>query len=186
MLVNLSKNSWHSKYYNFVKGYYPSFKSLCPYFWTIVSLIVFSPLILFWKGLRFIGDKLCDVYLKHIKRNQNKPLKKTESSKSKSWIKINQKKVDNIIEWIVKTIVITFSLFGLFIILLAIYDLFNKKGLMVGFAIIFSIIGVIASIIGITWGLLSFGDSDTWKMIKGMIYSVKNKVCPMIKWDNND
>ena len=54
MLVNLSRSSWHSKYYNFVKGYYPTyeFKSLCPYFWTIVTLILLLPVILIWKGFK--------------------------------------------------------------------------------------------------------------------------------------
>ena len=57
MLVSLSRHSWHSKYYNFVKGYYPTyeFKSLCPYFWTIVSFILLLPVILIWKGLKLLS-----------------------------------------------------------------------------------------------------------------------------------
>ncbi len=42
--VTLNKKSWHFEYYSLVVSDTPP-KSLCPYFWTMVALIILSPII---------------------------------------------------------------------------------------------------------------------------------------------
>ena len=67
-----------------------------------------------------------------------------------------------------------------------IIELFKQKGAWLGFVYIFAWIGVTVTCILIIWLIVEFFSSDTWEMFKGMGYSVKNKVCPMIKWDEKN
>lgn len=53
--VTLNKNSWHYKIYDYFVGGEP--KSLCPYFWTLVALFIFSPFILLVFGFAFLMEK---------------------------------------------------------------------------------------------------------------------------------
>jgi hypothetical protein len=174
MLVNLSKNSWHSKYYNFVKGYYPTyeFKSLCPYFWTIVSFILLSPVILLWKVFGAIAIK---------------PIKKTINSSSdkgpNKFFKWYEKKGPNIDKWFGRIYFGFLGLMFLFLIVVGLIQLFKEKGAWMGLVYIFAWIGATGIGIFTVFGIVNFFETDTWGIIKGMIYSVKNKVCPMIKWD---
>jgi hypothetical protein len=176
MLVNLSKNSWHSELYNYVKGNYPTydFKSLCPYFWTIVSYLLLLPVIVLWKVLKsLLSEPIKKGILLAIDRIPSKIQSKKEPSKfSKLFRKI-----------IPKIYFGALGLFALTILIMALIQLFREKGAWVSFVYIFAWIGVTVTTIFVTWGIISLFETDTWKMIKGMSYSIKNKVCPMIKWD---
>ena len=44
MQITLNKKSWHYRYYDIVFTREP--KSLCPYFWSLVTMIIFSPVII--------------------------------------------------------------------------------------------------------------------------------------------
>lgn len=176
MLVNLSRNSWHSELYNYVKGNYPTydFKSLCPYFWTIVSYLLLSPVIVLWKVLNsLLGEPIKKGILLVFDRPPSKIQVKKEPSKfSKLFRKIAP--------------IIYFGFLGSIIflcIVMKIIDLFKQKGVWLGFVYFFSVIGMTVVLFCIIWWIISFFETDTWKMIKGMGYSVKNKVCPTIKWD---
>lgn len=186
MLVNLSRTSWHSKYYNFVKGYYPTyeFKSLCPYFWTIVSFILLLPVILLWKGLKSLLKLTVKPIQKAIVYGVGKavsePYEKRNPSKLSKWYKRNEK---NINTWFGRIYFGILALMLLVCLVGGIIQLFKEKGAWQGIIIIFAWIGVITTCVFTIWGLISFFETDTWRMVKGMGYSVKNKVCPMIKWD---
>lgn len=192
MLVNLRKNSWHSKYYNFVKGYYPTyqFKSLCPYFWTIVSFILLLPVILLWKGIKSLLKLTVKPIQKAIVYGVGKavsepyePNKKKEPSKFSKWFRKNE---ENIGKWGGR-IYFGFLLLMLLVVLVGgIIQLFKEKGAWQGIVIIFAWIGVITTSFLSIWGVMSFFETDTWQMIKGMGYSIKNKVCPMISWDGSN
>jgi hypothetical protein len=176
MLVNLSRNSWHSELYNYVKGNYPTyaFKSLCPYFWTIVSYLLLLPVIVLWKVLNsFLAEPIKKGILLVFDRPPSKiPVKKEPSKFSKLFRKILP--------------IIYFGFVGLlslFCIFMMIVNLFKQKGVWLGFVYLFSVIGMLAVLLCIIWLIISFFETDIWKMIKGMGYSVKNKVCPIIKWD---
>jgi hypothetical protein len=75
------------------------------------------------------------------------------------------------------------GLLSLFCIFMMIVNLFKQKGVWLGFVYLFSVIGMLVVLLCIIWLIISFFETDIWKMIKGMGYSVKNKVCPIIKWD---
>lgn len=183
MLVNLSQNSWHSKYYNFVKGYYPTyeFKSLCPYFWTIVSFIVLLPVILLWKLFKFVALKpIKKAIIKGVDKALSEPYEQKKPNKFFVWWEKNDDKIG---DWFGK---IYFGILGLVVLVVlvgSIIQLFKDKGAWMGFVFIFACIGVLTTLIFVTWAVISFFETDWWKIVKGMGYSFKNKVCPMIKWE---
>jgi len=189
MLENLSRNSWHSKYYNFVKGYYPTyeFKSLCPYFWTIVSFILLLPVILLWKGLKLLlrlTVKPVQTAIVHIVgKAVSEPYVKKEPSKFSKWFKRNDRAIN---KWFGKIYFGSLLLMLLVVVVGGIIQLFKQKGAWLGLVYIFSCIGVITILFLIVWVIVEFFGSDTWEIVKGMGYSVKNKVCPMIKWDEKN
>jgi uncharacterized membrane protein len=69
---------------------------------------------------------------------------------------------------------------------MALIQLFREKGAWMSFVYIFAWIGVTVTTIFVIWGIISLFETDTWKMIKGMSYSIKNKVCPMIVWEEKN
>jgi hypothetical protein len=91
-------------------------------------------------------------------------------------------------ELIFKTIcVIYLTLSGLFLLYflgLGLLFLFKEKGIWMTFIHIFAFIGAFFTAMLVIWGIVSFFMTDTWKMITGMIYSSKNKVCPAIDWED--
>jgi hypothetical protein len=186
MLVNLSRTSWHSKYYNFVKGYYPTyeFKSLCPYFWTIVSFILLLPVILLWKGLKSLLKLTVKPIQKAIIHGVGKavsePYVKKEPSKFSKWFKRNEITIG---KWVGRIYFGFLAIAALVILVAATIQLFKDKGAWMGLVYIFAWIGVLATSVFTIFGIVHFFETDTWDMIKGMGYSIKNKVCPMIKWD---
>jgi hypothetical protein len=190
MEVSLSQHSWHAKYYNFVKGYYPTyeFKSLCPYFWTIVSLVLLSPVIVSWKVIKPLikgtiksAGNVIAISVDKVLSQPSNPRK--EPSKFSKWYDRNGKKIG---DWFGKIYLITMGLIALIVIIGSIVILFQEKGAWLGFVYIFTIIGGLVSLFSLIWLVISFFETDIWKMIKGMIYSTKNKVCPMITWKNDE
>jgi hypothetical protein len=181
MLVNLSRSSWHSKYYNFVKGYYPTyeFKSLCPYFWTIVTLILLLPVILIWKGFKTFVVTPTKKIAKVVKKEPKyKPYK--EPTKFVKWCQKNDSKITKGFQYLY------FGLMGGLLVLMlsvGVYNLFSTEGFLMGVIYIFAGIGALTTTVLTVWGIISFFETDTWTMIKGMSYSIKNKVCPMITWE---
>jgi hypothetical protein len=189
MQVSLSRHSWHAQYYKWVKGYYPTyeFKSLCPYFWTLVSFIFLLPVFLLWKGMKLLLKTTVNPIQKGIVsvvgKAVSEPYEKKEPSKVRQWFTKNDKKIG---KWFGR---IYFGLLGLmFLIVLigSIIELFQKQGAWLGFIYIFAFIGAFTTSIFVIWGLISFFETDVWNIIKGMVYSTKNKVCPMIQWDKNE
>lgn len=184
MLVELSKNSWHVKFYKWVIGYNPNykFKSLCNYFWTIVFYLLCSPLILLWKVIKFVFNFLVAKPIgRLIDRQIENSFKKPNKKRTKLGLWWNRNN-DSIATWAGRIwIGFMLSVLGFFLIV-GIYELFKKHGLSLGFVYIFATIGIITTIILTGFWLTEFGKSDTWKMIKGMTFSLKNKICPMIKW----
>jgi len=187
MEVSLSRSSWHANYHNFVKGYYPTyeFKSLCPYFWTILTLILLSPVIVLWKVIKRLVIKPIGGTINHtIHKALSQPSKpRKEPSKFSKWYDRNGKKIG---EWCGKIYIITMGLMALTLLIVGIVTLFQKNGAWLGFVYIFAIIGGFVSLFSLIWMVISFFETDIWKMIKGMIYSAKNKVCPMITWKNDE
>lgn len=186
MLVNLNRHSWHSEYYNFVKGHYPTyeFKSLCPYFWTIVSFILLSPVILTWKLIKHLTVKpIQKAIIYGVGKAVSEPYEKKEPSKVRQWFTKNDKKIG---EWFGRIYFGSLGIILIIVIIGSIIELFKQKGAWLGFIYIFAFIGLIVTTVFVLWGIISFFETDLWRMIKGMGYSVKNKVCPMIVWDKKN
>lgn len=185
MEISLSKQSWHARYYNWVKGYYPTyeFKSLCPYFWTIISFILLLPVFLVWKGFKTVAvNPLKKVIVHSIDKALSQPnrVSTKEPSRFSKWYDKNEGNID---KWASRIYFgILLSIF-LLVTVTSIVVLFQEKGAWLGFIYIFAIIGGITTFILSLWGIISFFETETWKMIKGMSYSAKNKVCPMITWE---
>ena len=190
MEVSLSRNAWHSKYYNFVKGHYPTydFKSLCPYFWTMVSLILLSPVIVSWKVIKMIIKRpvksVGNVIASSVDKVFSRPIKPhKEPSKFSKWYDRNGEKIGDSFG---KIYLITMGIVSLIITIVGIVTLFQENGAWLGFVYILAFIGGFVSLFLLIWGVISLPDTDTWKMIKGMLYSTKNKVCPMITWETSE
>lgn len=184
MEVSLSRKSWHARYYNFVKGHYPTydFKSLCPYFWTILSLVLLLPLILLWKGFKYLTVKpITKVLDRRMDKILSEPYKRKEPSKLSKWYEKNNSLIG---KWVGR---LYFGFMGLMLLIAfvgLIIKLFQDKGAWMGIVYIFAWVGFITIGVFSIWGLISFFETDTWKIIRGMVYSVKNKVCPMITWED--
>lgn len=187
MEISLSRNSWHAKYYNFVKGYYPTyeFKSLCPYFWTILTLILLSPVIVLWKVINRLVIKPIGGTINHtIHKALSQPSKpRKEPSKFSKWYDRNDKKIGIWFARIYFGLMIFLLIFGLTV---GIINLLHAKGTWLGIIYIFAGIGGLTTSVFLIWMIISFFETDIWKMIKGMMYSTKNKVCPMITWKTDE
>ena len=183
MLVTISDKSWSSKYYKWVTGVNASkrFKSLCPYFWTLFVYIVFSPFILTIKGIGYLFENLLiKPMVKKLEKDfDNSNFRSKKQSKVSEWW---DDKGDTVLEYFGKTMMVFFILFVVFILVLSFIDTVRKSGLFMTLVYFFAIIGAIGTFTLVSVGIGSFFESDTWNIIKGMFYSVKNKVCPIIKW----
>ena len=186
MLVTLNKSSWHVKYYYWVTGNNPTFKfrSICPYFWTMVLYIISLPLILLWKIFKFLLVKsvvvpMMDYVDKKLEERSNKPKKEKPKSKFSLWWNRNSEKIG---EWILNIWVVIFVCAVIGMLGVLFYDSTVKNGLLVTIVFTFAIIGFFATVLCIMLLVSHFIESDLWSSIKGILYSFKHKVCPMITW----
>jgi hypothetical protein len=178
MQVNLSKNSWHAKYYNWSTGNPAKFMNLCPYFWSLVSLLALFPVLFFFKLVKL----LYFASLKVIPQsNESKPQsslsKKVEAFSDKHHVKIEKAKkiTEKAVMWFY------FGIIGAMVIFAIVATVVEGKWME-----LLAFIGGIVILAGLIFGLISgvskISESDTYSMIKGMIKSKKDKVCPGIEW----
>lgn len=160
MLITLSKNSWHYKYYTWVHGEKPYHKSICPYFWEILFTVLTTPLTLFIKGLIFLIKLICD--------------SRAGDAIGEFFVRPAVAKTSNVIR---NTLIGLFFLWMAIIIGFGLYFFFTTHPLGEIFIIIAITLGVIAVLFGVIIVGVYF---DTWNLITGMAYGIKNKVCPML------
>lgn len=165
MLITLSKNSWHYKYYTWVYGERPEHKSICPYFWGILFTVLITPLTLFVKGIGFLIELIGD--------------SRAGDAMGDFFERPAVAKTANVIGTILMGL---FILFMALIIGSGLYHLFTTHTIGDAFTIIGIIVGVLAAFFGIIVAGIYFFTSDTWDLITGMAYGIKNKVCPMLKF----
>ena len=206
MNVTLNKNSWHYKLYSTVVDDNPP-KSLCPYFWSLVAIILFSPFILLIAGGGWFLGKLEKARNFVIPPKKSEP--KTWEQIEKEWeedrkrdearMKRMNKGLDIFIftmKWIVAPVL------GL-LLLYFIYQSATKIGWLeffmgLGVGIIF-----ILPILGFIWLVDKYGEHIggffgrifkklnplNWsitKIIGGMIYATYKKACPIINWEGKE
>jgi hypothetical protein len=147
-----------------------------------------SPVIVSWKVIKplikGIVKSAGNVIASSVDKVFSQPIKpRKEPSKFSKWYDRNGGKIG---EWFAKIYLITLGLIALIVIIGSIVTLVQENGAWLGFVYIFAFIGVFVSLVLLIWMVISFFETDSWKMIKGMIYSTKNKVCPMITWKNDE
>jgi hypothetical protein len=205
MNVNLKKESWHYKIYAAVIDDNPP-KSLCPYFWSLVAIFVFSPLILFVFSVMWIDKKI-----KHFWSLIYKPKPKPQKSweilvKEAEVTRIKKEKIRKIKNNVSDGVrfVILYFLIPLLVLWLSwlIYTLGNKMGWLEFFITAGLTIGgtvVVALIIlGGTYllekhsnkltSLTNYINPFNWgifQIVGGMIYATYKKACPIINWEDN-
>lgn len=208
MNVTLNQNSWHFKLYSKVAGNNPP-KTLCPYFWSLVAIIVLSPMLL---TIYVIGSGI--EFFNNIKENERikKEMEDTRTYEEvmaeyrKKWDEQDRKeresharwsKITDVVTWISKRILFPILCVGV------IYGIYNA-GSKMGWGQFFIAIGMCSLIIGFIifwiWVIEKYGNRIAgpigrglsklnpfkWgitQIIGGMIYSAYTKACPIINWE---
>jgi hypothetical protein len=176
MNVNLSRTSWHARYYEFCAEKQPEFRNLCPYFWTIVFFVSIFPIFIgayllkqaFGKRGKVAeiigGTKVGIKYSEFVDRNERKFQRGREiCGKIFLWFYL--------------------GLLGGGTLVFGIISLFIDKGFTMAMLYIFAFIGFLTVAIILVWLFVKATSSDTFKMVSGMIKAKKDKVCPAIDWE---
>jgi hypothetical protein len=209
MNVNLKKESWHYKIYAAVIDDNPP-KSLCPYFWSLVAIFVFSPLILFVFSIMWIDKKIKHLW-SLIYKPKPKPQKSWEILVKENEVKrIKREKIrkikDNVSNGVrfVSVYYLVPILLVLFILL--IYTVGDKMGWLEFFMTVGLAIGIVAVValilLGVAYllekysnkltnmlvGVIDYINPFKWgifQIVGGMIYATYKKSCPIINWEDN-
>lgn len=172
MQVTVSMKSWHYKYFTWCMGYEPKFKSLCPYFWATAFLLFIAPVILALKLLRFVFARPGLAVADSIGNGVGTVVDTID----------NNNVLKTILKGIGKIFVGIYITFIGLVVLFGIYTLFKENTVGHAFTLIGYVLGILAVVILILLGIFKFIESDTFDVISGMAYSLKNKVCPMLKY----
>lgn len=181
MQITLNKNSWHFKYYKWSLESETPPKSLCPYFWSMVGLILLFPFILLIKGLSYRHDK-------SFEKKWEKRAKMTPEQIQKANKRDDRR--DRIIEYVGKGFVGIILLFGVFLIGALIYTGIGELGWLEFVKRLFMIIGILTVLvlIVITWVDKNIGgkiiNSKLVQVPIAMVKAVYTKACPLIKWND--
>lgn len=182
MKISLNKNSWHFKLYSLVISDNPP-KSLCPYFWSMVVILVFSPCFLYI-GLHKLLTKGFDKLL-----NRKKTPKKSIFDMSAEELEEENKRLKKINRRMDITGKILMGLFVLFLLTIfgiCFYFGVRKEGL-------FNLIRNLLSIVGfcfILYLIIDFIFKNSKKIVNSniikvpvaMIKAIYTKTCPIINW----
>lgn len=193
--VELSQDSWHFKIYSkFISSEKP--KSLCPYFWTWVAMLLLAPFVLVMSPLVVIISKVLD-YLDERESKLSYEEWKAKHDKKQVWWNKFWKVVGNIIKKIVIYGVIPAAAVVLF------YTLYKNVGVIDWYKVLLAIgagLGVVATVILLVQGIaiihVKFYNSHikpflkavnpvNWKVTKligTMIVATYKKACPIIIW----
>ena len=177
MQITLSKNNIFSRYYRWVfRDRLPM--SLCPFFWTMIFLIVLSPIILTFKLVMYIVDNV------HF---PSKPRKERSAEYWEKRHKQNQK-FEKVSSKVGKVIVGFFIGCYVVLVLIFIVTSIGKVGWLHFFIYLFSLVGLIGSIVGVLCAFITtdilerIGRSAIIQIPVHMISAVYHKMCPIINW----
>jgi len=209
--VTLNKKSWHYKYYSSVVGDYAP-RSLCPYFWTMVLIILMSPLFgLAWFAIQTITftsnffDKIVQKKSDNVVVNQkrytdeewDKYFEEQEQkaiAKKERWDKITNK-FQIFFKWVLLPLIVSFILY-------LVFGFVKKNGVLLTLAIIATLIVFICVVWLFIWlvekyaqkvgnglfGALKYVNPLRWKalqIIGEMIKAWYTKACPLITWQGD-
>jgi len=182
MNITLNKHSWHFKIYSKVISETPP-KSLCPYFWSMIALTVFSPGILLFFGLKKVS-LFFDRIIPKKKKTKKDIFSMTKGELDEEYKKLKKSmKRSEIAGKIVFGFWITFMFI---IVIVGAYFGIQKDGLFVFLRMIFSLIGIATSIYWFIRGLIyvipKIRESNVYRVPVEMIKAVYTKTCPIINW----
>lgn len=206
MDIKLNKKSWHAKVYQLVVDSEPP-KSLCPYFWSLVAIIIFSPIIFLIMGTAWLTKVAEDTKVNLFPPKQ-KPERSWEDIR-KEWDeeRIRDKKraatMDKIFEvfiTVMKWVVLPLIAVG---VLYIVYASGTKMGWGQFFTSILIAILIMLPILFLVWliekysykiggffgKVLSTINPFNWavtKIVGGMIYATYKKACPIIEWEGEE
>ena len=198
MEIKLKKNSWHFKLYSTVISDTPP-SSLCPYFWTLVVLVLVSPMIgiayLVVKSIDKISAGISWLKLKFKKEGKPKPSKTIEDYIDE-WKREEEasKRRAALISKIGKGLLIT-----VFVMLVLLLTIYGKKE---NFITLLIALGISLNIVLVVIGTISVCEtfnleeklakftplkwikqSSPYQLLVGMIVATYTKMCPLIKWE---
>jgi ABC-type multidrug transport system fused ATPase/permease subunit len=208
--VKLNKDSWHFKYYSLIVSDNPP-KSLCPYFWTMVPLILLSPLVGLIMSIFYIMKYITMFFdwivpkkekkqksMKEYQREYKKIIetqREKEKRREKFWNSVGDK-----FSWCFTYI---FVPLGIIILIYTVFSTAVKVGwlkflIYLGLAIL--TLGLIVGFIIFveTFGgrigkfiskCLSILNPFNWKVTKicgEMIVATYTKMCPIITWEGKE
>jgi hypothetical protein len=178
MNITLNKSSWHFKIYSTIFSDTPP-KSLCPYFWSMAAIVVFSPFFLFLFIMRFLSS------LFESKPKQKKPISEMSSEELELDNERLRKKLKRS-EVGAKIVLGVSGLLALGLLVLSSYFWISKDGWFVFFRAIFAVIGMGVSVYGIltliSKNYSNIVKSNFVKVPSEMIKSIYTKACPIISW----
>jgi len=209
MQVTLNKDSWHYKYYSAMVGSKPP-RTLCPYFWIMVALIIISPIV----GSIFLIGKITTFISKSYNKLKPKKVKPSETyeetlarwdrehaTEAKRYLFWN--KVGDISSKFFKWVILPVMGIGLLYMLSSSAYQMGWLTTLVTILVILFIIGIMLSIywlidryaevvggglVRLVVTIFKFINPFNWKitMIIGeMIKAGYTKACPLIQWDEN-
>ena len=178
MNITLKKDSWHFKIYSKVFSDKAP-KSLCPYFWIWVAMIIASPfLILFW-----IMGALTKLF--EPKPKPKKPMSEmTEEEMEKEIERLDKKFKKS--ERGANIVLGVFGIIMLTLLVISMYLGIKKIGWFNFFRNMFSVVGIMVTTY-YTIDLISknskrIGNSNVVKVPLAMIKAIYTKTCPIINW----
>lgn len=207
MKVTLNKNSWHYKFFKFMlEGVEPP-KSLCPYFWILVGLIVCSPVIGLAALVIKIGKFLDSIVSKFVpkKQKKEKTLEEWEAEWRAQRLKRDAKAArmekigkffGKIAIWVGLPSVLVLVIYGVYsnVVKLGWYHMLVGLGLCIVLA--FGLFGIVKLF---EWFFDRYFDTigrgitkfaififTPFKWIGWMIKAGYEKACPLVEWQGED
>jgi hypothetical protein len=203
--VTLNKNSWHFQYYSMIVSDTPP-KTLCPYFWTMVAILIMSPIVGLIFLISFIMKHVTDFFDKVTpkKEKKQKTFEDLEAELREIRMKREQKekfwnKAGDVTSW-------TFGRVFVPLLFISLLYLAYRSAIKIGWLEFFVSLGIglllMSAILGIVFLIEKFGgrvgrfilmvfqivNPLNWKAVKilgEMINAAYTKACPLITWEEN-
>ena len=178
MNITLSKNSWHFKIYSMVFSDRTP-KSLCPYFWSWVGMVIVSPILVLIGLMKFLSKVFES---KPVSKKSINDMTDEEITKKYQEVLKKEKRAE-----LTAKIFLGFWVFVCFaLIIFTAYLQINKDGWFDFFRFVFSLIGVCTTLYWIIRLVAHYsekiGNSNVIKVPVAIIKSVYTKTCPIINW----
>jgi MFS family permease len=187
MKITLNKESWHSRFYKWAIKTEDLPKTLCPYFWIMLFIVLTSPVLIVVRSITWIFGKIGQLFKKKEKEILS------EEEEFDRMIKQTRRMV------LASKIVLTGSLLLLItMVTFVLWDVHHKHSWKEILVIFFMFVGMITTVILSIWGLIALikalrieriTETRIWiktgaafSIIWAALVGIKEKACPIINW----